>query len=39
MYIGKRFEVFLNPEADTTGRNTSRQNRQAIIAIGGGGFW
>ncbi len=38
-YITKRFEVFLNPEEDTTGRNTSRQNRQAIIAIGWGWFW
>jgi cell division protein FtsW len=37
-YITKRFEVFLNPEEDSTGRNTSRQNRQAIIAIWWGGF-
>ncbi len=32
-YITKRFEVFLGLDEDTTGRNTSRQNRQAIIAI------
>ena len=38
-YITRRFEVFLDPEEDTTGRNTSRQNRQAVIAIGWGWFW
>jgi cell division protein FtsW len=37
-YITKRFEVFLWLDEDTTWRNTSRQNRQAIIAIGWGGF-
>ena len=39
MYITKRFNVFLWLDEDTTGRNTSRQNRQAIIAIGWGWFW
>jgi cell division protein FtsW (lipid II flippase) len=37
-YITKRFDVFLWIDEDTTGRNTSRQNRQAIIAIWGWGF-
>ena len=37
-YITKRFEVFLWLDEDTTWRNTSRQNRQAIIAIWGGWF-
>lgn len=37
-YIVKRFDVFLNPEEDSSGRNTSWQNRQAIIAIWWWGF-
>jgi cell division protein FtsW len=37
-YIANRFDIFLNPEEDKTWRNLSRQNRQAVIAIGGGGF-
>lgn len=38
-YLTNRVKVFIDPEEDKTGRNISWQNRQAIIAIGGGGFW
>ncbi len=37
-YIANRFDIFLNPEEDKTGRNLSRQNRQAVVAIGAGWF-
>lgn len=37
-YLSRRIQVYLNPSSDSTGRNISRQNRQAIIAIWGWGF-
>ncbi len=38
-YLTNRIKVFIDPEEDKTGRNISWQNRQAIIAIGGGWFF
>lgn len=37
-YITKRFESFLGTDDDVSGRNTSWQNNQALIAIWGWGF-
>ncbi|AKH32986.1 Lipid II flippase FtsW [candidate division SR1 bacterium Aalborg_AAW-1] len=38
-YIANRIEVYINPDSDESGQNASRQGRQALIAIGGGGFF
>ncbi len=38
-YISNRFEVYFDPQSDESGYNTSWQIRQALIAIGGWGFW
>ncbi|MDD3263205.1 MAG: FtsW/RodA/SpoVE family cell cycle protein [Candidatus Absconditabacteria bacterium] len=37
-YIQKRFTYFLNPNVDEQKRGIGRQNEQALMAIGGGGF-
>lgn len=37
-YIANRVEVYLNPSSDESGQNASWQGRQALIAIGWGGF-
>lgn len=38
-YITKRVSVYINPSNDQTGKDSDRQNRQALIAIGAGGFF
>ena len=37
-YIANRIEVYIDPNSDETGQGTSWQGRQALIAIGWGGF-
>lgn len=38
-YISRRFTVFLDPESDEDNRKSGRQNKQALIAIGGWGIF
>lgn len=38
-YIAKRIEVYIDPSSDETGQNMSWQGRNALIAIGGGGWF
>lgn len=38
-YVKDRFDAFLNPDADTSGRGITYQIKNALTAVGGGGFW
>lgn len=38
-YITNRIEAYINPSIDESWQNITWQNRQALIAIGGGGFF
>lgn len=38
-HIRRRWEIFLNPEADETGLGAAWQVKQSLIAIGSGGWW
>ena len=37
-YITRRITAYVDPESDVTGKDSDRQNRQALIAIGGWWF-
>jgi cell division protein FtsW (lipid II flippase) len=38
-YVRERFDAFLNPDADTDGRNATYQVKNALTSVGAGGFW
>lgn len=38
-YVKLRFDAFLDPNADTSGRGITYQVRNALAAVGGGGLW
>ncbi len=38
-YVRDRFDAFLNPDADTSGRGITYQIKNALTAVGWGGIW